>query len=69
MTEDLKKIDVPTLILHGDDDQIVPIAASGMLSAKLVKNAKLKIYKGAPHGMCTTEKDRVSSDLLEFIKA
>ena len=69
MTEDLKKIDVPTLILHGDDDQIVPIAASGMLSAKLAKNAKLKIYKGAPHGMCTTEKDRVSSDLLEFIKA
>src|SRR5208282_4963715 len=55
MTEDLKKIDVPTLILHGDDDQIVPIADSAMLSAKLVKNAELKIYKGAPHGMCTTE--------------
>jgi non-heme chloroperoxidase len=67
MTDDLKKIDVPTLILHGDDDQIVPFADSAMLSAKLVKNAELKIYKGAPHGMCTTEKDRVNSDLLEFI--
>jgi len=60
---------LPTLILHGDDDQIVPIADSGMRSAKLVKNAKLKIYKGASHGMCTREKDRVNSDLLEFIKA
>jgi non-heme chloroperoxidase len=60
---------VPTLILHGDDDQIVPIADSGMLSAKLVKNAILKVYKGAPHGMCTTEKDLVNTDLLEFIKA
>jgi len=69
MTEDLQKIDVPTLILHGDDDQIVPIADAGMLSAKLVKNAKLKIYKGSPHGMCTTEKDKVNGDLLEFIKA
>jgi non-heme chloroperoxidase len=69
MTEDLRKIDLPTLILQGDDDQIVPIADSGMLSAKLVKNATLKIYKGAPHGMCTTEKDRVNSDLLEFITA
>jgi non-heme chloroperoxidase len=68
MTEDLKKIDVPTLILHGDDDQIVPIADSAMLSAKLVKNAELKIYKGAPHGMCTTEKDRVNQDLLAFIE-
>jgi non-heme chloroperoxidase len=68
MTEDLKKVDVPTLILHGDDDQIVPIADSGVLSAKLVKNATLKIYKGAPHGMCTTEKNRVNTDLLEFIK-
>ncbi|HXX51150.1 MAG TPA: alpha/beta hydrolase [Xanthobacteraceae bacterium] len=67
MTEDLKKIDVPTLILHGDDDQIVPIADSAMLSAKLVKNAELKIYKGAPHGMCTTEKDKVNQDLLAFI--
>jgi non-heme chloroperoxidase len=68
MTEDLKKIDVPTLILHGDDDQIVPIADSAMLSAKLVKNVELKIYKGAPHGMCTTEKDKVNQDLLAFIE-
>jgi non-heme chloroperoxidase len=67
MTDDLKKIDVPTLILHGDDDQIVPIADSAMPSAKLVRNAKLKIYKGAPHGMCTTEKDKVNQDLLAFI--
>jgi len=68
MTGDLKKIDVPTLILHGDDDQIVPIAGSAMLSAKLVKNAELKIYKGAPHGMCTTEKDKVNQDPLIFIE-
>ena len=67
-TEDLKKIDVPTLILHGDDDQIVPIADSALLSAKLVKNATLKVYKGAPHGMCTTLKDQVNEDLLAFIK-
>ncbi len=66
MTKDLEKIDVPTLILHGDDDQIVPIAASAMLSAKLVKNAELKVYRGAPHGMCTTEKDKVNADLLAF---
>ena len=68
-TEDLKKIDVPTLILHGDDDQIVPISAAGMLSAKIVKNAILKVYKGAPHGMCTTLKDQVNADLLEFFKS
>jgi non-heme chloroperoxidase len=68
MTEDLKKIDVPTLILHGDEDQIVPIADSAMLSAKLVNNAELKIYKGAPHGMCTTEKDKVNQDLLAFVE-
>jgi non-heme chloroperoxidase len=68
MTEDLSKIEVPTLILHGDDDQIVPIADSAMLSVKLVKNAELKIYKGAPHGMCTTEKNRVNRDLLAFIE-
>jgi non-heme chloroperoxidase len=67
MTEDLKKIDVPTLILHGDDDQIVPIADSALLSAKLVKKAELKIYKGAPHGMCTTQKDKVNQDILAFI--
>lgn len=68
MTKDLKKIDVPTLILHGDDDQIVPIADSALLSAKLVKNSELKVYRGAPHGMCTTEKDRVNQDLLAFIQ-
>ena len=64
LTEDCKKIDVPTLILHGDDDQIVPIAASAMLSSKLIPNARLEIYKGAPHGMCTTLKDKVNADLL-----
>jgi len=68
LTEDLKKMDVPTLILHGDDDQIVPIGASAMLSSKIVKNAMLKVYKGAPHGMCTTHKDQVNEDLLEFFK-
>lgn len=67
-TEDLKKFDVPTLILHGDDDQIVPIGASAMLSSKLVKNATLKVYKGAPHGMCTTLKDEVNAELLAFLK-
>jgi non-heme chloroperoxidase len=67
-TEDLKKIDVPTLILHGDDDQIVPIGDSASLSAKLVKNSKLKVYPGAPHGMCTTIADQVNADLLAFIK-
>jgi non-heme chloroperoxidase len=67
-TQDLKKIDVPTLILHGDDDQIVPIGASAMLSSKIVKNAMLKVYKGAPHGMCTTLKDQVNADLLSFIQ-
>ena len=68
-TEDLKKFDLPTLFLHGDDDQIVPIGASALLAAKIVKNAKLKVYKGAPHGMCTTLKDQVNADLLEFIKS
>jgi non-heme chloroperoxidase len=68
LTEDLKKFDVPTLILHGDDDQIVPIGASAMLSSKLVKNAQLKVYKGAPHGMCTTLKHQVNEDLLAFLK-
>src|SRR2546425_13364184 len=68
LTEDLKKIDVPTLILHGDDDQIVPIADSALLSSKIIKNAKLIVYKGGSHGMCTTEKDRVNVDLLAFIK-
>jgi non-heme chloroperoxidase len=68
-TEDLKKIDVPTLIIHGDDDQIVPISDSSLLSAKLVKNSTLKVYKGAPHGLCTTEKDQINKDLLAFLKA
>jgi non-heme chloroperoxidase len=68
-TEDLKKFDVPTLILHGDDDQIVPIGAAGLLSAKIVKGATLKVYPGAAHGMCTTEKDKVNADLLAFLKA
>jgi non-heme chloroperoxidase len=67
-TEDLKKFDVPTLILHGDDDQIVPIVAGGMLSSKIVKGAEFKIYKGAPHGMCSTLKDEINADLLAFFK-
>ena len=65
-TEDLKKIDVPTLILHGDDDQIVPIGAAGLMSAKIVKNATLKVYPGFPHGMCTTHADQINADLLAF---
>ena len=69
LTEDLKKFDVPTLVLHGDDDQIVPIAASALLSSKIIKNATLKVYKGAPHGMCTTLKDQVNEELLAFFKA
>jgi len=67
-TEDLKKFDVPTLIIHGDDDQIVPIGISGLLSARLVEGATLKIYSGASHGLCTTHKDQVNQDLLEFMK-
>jgi non-heme chloroperoxidase len=67
-TEDLKKFDVPTLILHGDDDQIVPIGASALLSSKIVKGATLKVYPGLPHGMCSTHKDRVNADLLAFLK-
>ena len=66
-TEDLKKIDVPTLIMHGDDDQIVPIGASATLSAKLVKGAALKVYPGFSHGMCTINKDRINEDLLAFL--
>jgi len=67
-TEDLKKIDVPTLILHGDDDQIVPIGASALLSAKLVKGATLKVYPGLPHGMCSTHKELINPDLHGFLK-
>jgi non-heme chloroperoxidase len=66
-TEDLKKFDVPTLILHGDDDQIVPIGAAGLMSAKIVKNATLKVYPGFPHGMPTTNADQINADLLEFL--
>ena len=69
LTEDLKKFDMPTLILHGDDDQIVPIGASALLSSKIVKGAVLKVYKGAPHGMCTTLKHQVNEELLAFFKA
>jgi non-heme chloroperoxidase len=67
-TEDLKKFDVPTLILHGDDDQIVPIGASALLSSKIVKGATLKVYPGFDHGMCSTHKDQINADLLAFIK-
>ena len=67
-SEDLKRMDIPTLIIQGDDDQIVPFANAGALQAKLAPNAKLKVYKGAPHGLCTTMKDQVSEDLLAFIK-
>src|SRR5215217_3617752 len=63
LTEDYKKIDVPTLVLHGDDDQIVLIGASALLSSKLIQGATLKVYEGAPHGMCTTLKDRVNEEL------
>jgi non-heme chloroperoxidase len=66
-TEDLKKIDVPTLVVHGDDDQIVPIGAAGLLSAKIIKDATLKIYAGAPHGLATTHADQLNADLLAFI--
>jgi non-heme chloroperoxidase len=69
LTEDLKRFDVPTLIIHGDDDQIVPIGASAMLSSKIVKGAVLKVYKGAPHGMPSTMKDQINADLLEFFKS
>jgi non-heme chloroperoxidase len=68
LTDDLKAIDVPTLVMHGDDDQIVPIADSALLSAKLLKNGTLKVYKGLPHGMCTTHPDVINPDLLAFIK-
>jgi non-heme chloroperoxidase len=67
-TEDLKKFDVPTLIIHGDDDQIVPIGASALISSKIIKGSTLKIYPGAPHGLCSTLKDKVNADLLAFIK-
>jgi non-heme chloroperoxidase len=68
LTEDLKKIDVPTLIIHGDDDQIVPIADSALLSSKIVKGATLKVYPGAPHGLTATHKNQLNADLLAFFK-
>jgi non-heme chloroperoxidase len=68
LTEDLKRIDVPTLVIHGDDDQIVPIANSALRSAKIIPNATLKIYEGGPHGIAATHKDRLNQDLLAFIK-
>jgi non-heme chloroperoxidase len=68
-TEDLKKIDIPVLVMHGDDDQIVPIVAAGPLSAKILKNATLKVYPGFPHGMPATEADRINADLLAFFQA
>ena len=68
-TEDLKQITVPVLVMHSEDDQIVPFVASGPLSAKLLKNGTLKTYHGFPHGMPTTEADTINSDLLAFIKS
>lgn len=67
-TEDLKRFDVPTLFMHGDDDQVVPIGISSLVSSKIVKGATLKVYPGLPHGMCSTHKDLINADLLEFIK-
>jgi non-heme chloroperoxidase len=67
-TDDLKRIDVPTLVVHGSDDQIVPIGAAAALSSKLVPNATLKVYEGAPHGLADTHKDRLNVDLLAFLK-
>ena len=71
LTEDLKKIDVPTLIIHGDDDQIVPIGAAALKSSKIVKDATLKVYPGAPHGLAQTTayKDHFNADLLDFLKS
>ena len=68
-TEDLKRFDVPTLVMHGDDDQIVPIGISGLVSSKIVKGATLKVYPGFPHGMCSTNKDQINADLFAFVSA
>src|SRR5262249_30662359 len=67
-TEDLKKFDIETLLIHGDDDQIVPFNDAALKSSKIIKNAELKVYKGAPHGLCSTHKDLVNADLLSFIE-
>ena len=69
LTEDLKRIDVPTLIVHGNDDQVVPIGAAALMSVKLVSGARLKVYEGAPHGLMNTHKEQLNADLLEFISA
>jgi non-heme chloroperoxidase len=69
LTEDLRRFNVPTLVLHGDDDQIVPIQASALRSAKMIRGATLKVYEGAPHGLATTMKDRLNEDVLEFLKS
>lgn len=68
-TEDLKKTDVPALVIHGDDDQIVPIASSAQMAVKLLKKGELKIYKGASHGLCSVDKNQINADLLAFIKS
>ncbi len=68
LSDDLRKFDVPTLIIHGDDDQIVPVAASAARSSKLVKNARYEVYAGAPHGLTDTHKERLNQDLLAFVK-
>ena len=68
LTEDLKKIDIPVLVMHGDDDQIVPIGASALMSSKLLKNATLKVYPGFPHGMPRTKADQINADLLAFFQ-
>ncbi|WP_346281178.1 alpha/beta hydrolase [Pseudonocardia sp.] len=67
-TEDLRRFDVPTLIIHGDDDQIVPIGAAGLASSQLVKDATLKVYEGAPHGVADTHKDQLNADLRDFLR-
>jgi non-heme chloroperoxidase len=69
LTEDLKAVDVPTLVLHGDDDQIVPIGAAALMSSKILPNARLKVYPGAPHGLAGAHKDEFQADLLEFINS
>jgi non-heme chloroperoxidase len=68
LTKDLKKIEIPVLVMHGDDDQIVPIGASALLSSKILKNATLKVYPGYPHGMPRTHADQINADLLAFFK-
>jgi non-heme chloroperoxidase len=68
LTEDLRKVDVPTLIIHGDDDQIVPIEAAGLAASRLVKNNVFKVYAGAPHGLTDTHKDQLNADMLAFLR-